>query len=358
MKIRDVLRIACERDASDLFLKVDNVPYLRVYGELMPLNDFSRLTASDLERIVAEITDTVHAKMFKDSFDTDFAMDVEDLDRFRVSIFNQRGVASIVMRRIKKNVPDFKDLNLPGEVLRTLANERRGVVLLTGPAGSGKSTTIASMIDHMNNTQARHILTVEDPIEFTFSDKKSVINQRELDIDVSSYVKALRQVTLQSPDVIFIGTIRDQDTMFAVLNAAEMGILVLSTIHTVNCAQTIQRIINFFPPHQHAEIRMQLSFLLKGVVSLRLVPNKDGSGRLPTYETMTLTPTISRLIREGSLGEIPRFLEEGALFGMGSFKQNLAKLVKEGKISTEEAFKFADNKEDLELEIKGIKRLM
>ncbi|HQP92062.1 MAG TPA: PilT/PilU family type 4a pilus ATPase, partial [Candidatus Omnitrophota bacterium] len=302
--------------------------------------------------------DDTHKKMLESSFDTDFALDIEGLDRFRVSVFCQRGVLSIVMRRIKKNIPDFHTLNLPENVLKTLSAERRGLILLTGPAGNGKSTTIASMIDYMNNNSSRHILTVEDPIEFTFSDKKSVINQRELGLDVESYVVALKQVTLQSPDVIFIGTIRDLDTMLAALIAAEMGILVLSTIHTVNSAQTIQRIVNFFPPHQHNEIRMQLSFLLKGVVSLRLIPKADGSGRVPAVETMTLTPTISRLIREGALADIPRFLEEGALFGMESFKQSLARLVKENKISAEEAYKHADSKEDLELEIKGIKRLM
>ncbi len=358
MNVKDILRVACERDASDLFLKVDNVPYLRVYGTLVPMQDFPVLVAKDLEKIIEEITDPVHKKMFQSSYDTDFAIDVEGLDRFRVSMFFQRNVPSIVMRRIKKNIPDFHSLNLPENVLKTLSTERRGLILLTGPAGNGKSTTIASMIEHMNNTMSRHILTVEDPIEFTFKDKQSVINQRELGLDVASYVVALKQVTLQSPDVIFIGTIRDLDTMLAALVAAEMGILVLSTIHTVNSAQTIQRIINFFPPHQHGEIRMQLSFLLKGVISLRLVPCADGSGRVPAVETMTLTPTISRLMREGALADIPRFLEEGAMFGMESFKQCLARLVRDKKITAEEAYKFADNKEDLELEIKGIKRLM
>lgn len=358
MRIRDILQAACEKDASDLFLKVDNVPYLRVYGELQPLNDFAALTQQDLERIVADISDDAHKKMLKNVLDTDYAMDSGDLDRFRVSIFMQRGVPSIVMRRIKKAVADFKSLNLPEQVLSNLCQEKRGLVLLTGPAGHGKSTAIASMIEYMNTTQARHILTVEDPIEFTFKDKKSVINQRELSLDVSSYPVALKQVTLQSPDVIFIGTIRDHDTMSAALNAAEMGILVLSTIHTVNAAQTAQRIMNFFPPHQHAEIRMQLSFLLKGVVSLRLVPRSDGRGRIPAFETMVLTPTISRLLREGGFADIPRFLEEGSLFGMESFKQSLASLVGSGKVSPEEAYKYADSKEELELEIKGIKRLM
>ena len=357
MNIRDILRVMCERDASDLFLKVDNVPHFRIYGELTPLTDSPSLGATDIEKIISTITDDVHKKMLQNSFDTDFAIDVEGLDRFRVSVFYQRGVPSIVMRRIKKNVPDFQTLNLPEKVLKTLSMERRGLVLLTGPAGSGKSTTIASMIEYMNNNFPRHIITMEDPTEFMFTDKKCAINQRELSIDVKSYVVALRSVTLQSPDVVFIGTIRDLDTMSAAINAAEMGILVLSTIHTVNAAQTIQRIINFFPPYQHDEIRMQLSFLLKGVISQRLVPKIDGSGRIPACEAMTLTPTIGRLIREVAIAEIPRFLEEGALFGMQSFKQSLAQMVKNNKISVEEASKYADSKEDLELEIKGIKRL-
>ncbi len=358
MKIKEILRMMCERDASDLFLKIDNVPYLRIYGELKPLQDFPSLSLQDIERFIAEIVDTPHRERLQSTRDTDLAIDVEGLDRFRVSIFYQRGVPSLVLRRIKKDIPDFKTLNLPEKVLESLTQERRGLVLLTGPAGHGKSTTIASMIEAMNTHYPRHILTVEDPIEFTFIDKKCVINQRELSLDVASYSVALRQVTLQSPDVIFIGTIRDLDTMMAALIAAEMGILVLSTIHTVNASQTIQRIINFFPPHQHAEVRMQLSFLLKGVVSLRLVPTADGSGRVPACEVMTLTPTISRLIREGGTGEITRFLEEGALFGMQSFKQSLASLVKDGKITTQDAYRFADSREELELEIKGIKRLM
>lgn len=357
MKIHDILKIMCEKDASDVFLKVDCVPSMRVYGEVQPIAGLSSLKSADIEKIISEITDSTHKKILDDSHDTDFSVDIMGLDRFRVSLFYQRGVPSIVMRRIKKVVPDFRALGLDEDALTKLSGERRGLVLLTGPAGSGKSTTIASMIEYMNLHHPRHILTVEDPIEFTFADKKCVIDQRELGIDVASYPVALRQVTLQSPDVVFIGTIRDLDTMKAALSAAEMGILVLSTLHTVNAVQTVQRIVNFFSPHEHAEIRMQLSFLLKGVVSLRLVPRADGKGRAPATEVMTLTPTISHLIREGLTTEIPRYLEEGASSGMVSFKQSLARLVTDGKITTDEAFKFADSKEDLDLEIKGIKRL-
>jgi twitching motility protein PilT len=223
--------------------------------------------------------------------------------------------------------------------------------------GSGKSTTIASMMEYINNNCNKHILTVEEPIEFTFKDKRSIINQRELGLDVASYAVALRAFTLQSPDVIFIGNMRDYETVSAGITAAETGVLVLSTLHTTNAPQSIERMVNFFPPHQHNEIKLMLSYLLKGVISLRLVSLKDGSGRIPAYEIMLLTPTISRLIREGKTWEIPQFIEEGEVFGMTSFNQTLIKLVKTGKISEEEAMNSSDNKEEFLLSLRGIKKL-
>jgi twitching motility protein PilT len=235
--------------------------------------------------------------------------------------------------------------------------EKRGLILLTGSAGSGKSTTIASMVDYINENSRKHILTVEEPIEFTFQDKKSIINQRELDHDVSSYETALRAFTLQSPDVIFIGNIRDYTTMSSALTAGETGVLVLSTLHTVNAAQTVERIINFFPPHQHQEVMTQLSTLLKGVISLRLLPRKDGPGRVPAYEVMLLTPSISRLIREGKIWEMTSFIEDGTIFGMQSFSQSLVKLVREGKVSEEVAVNYADNKDEFILALRGIKKI-
>jgi twitching motility protein PilT len=222
--------------------------------------------------------------------------------------------------------------------------------------GSGKSTTIASMIEYINVNTKKHILTIEDPIEFVFKDKESLINQREVSIDVISYNNALRAFTLQAPDVLFISTIRDLETMSSALTAAETGVLVLSTLHTINAAQSVERIINFFPPHQHQEVRNQLATLLKGVISLRLVPLKDGEGRIPAYETMLLTPTISRLIRENKVWELARFIEDGNIFGMQSFNQSLIKLVKAGKISEEVAGEFSDNKDEFILSLKGIKR--
>jgi pilus retraction protein PilT len=212
------------------------------------------------------------------------------------------------------------------------------------------------MIEYINNNSYKHILTVEEPVEFTFKDKNCVINQRELGLDVSSYEGALRAFTLQSPDVIYIGNIRSQETMSAAITAADTGVLVLSTLHTVNAAQSVERIINFFPQHQHAEVRTQLSFLLKGVISLRLVPIRGKSGRVPAYEVMLLTPTISRLIREGKTWEIPHFIEEGAVFGMQSFNQSLINLIREGKITEEEAANFSDNKDEFVLSLRGIRK--
>lgn len=212
------------------------------------------------------------------------------------------------------------------------------------------------MIGYINENAKRHVLTIEEPIEFTFKETNSVINQRDLGVDVMSYTVALHAFTLQSPDVIYIGNTRDKETMAAAITAAETGVLVLSTLHTINASQTVERIINFFPPHQHEEVKVQLSYLLKGVISLRLLPKKDGTGRIPACEVMLFTPTISRLIREGKILEMPEAMEEGLIFGMQSFNQALVKLVREGKVSEEDAMDYADSKDEFLLALKGIKK--
>ena len=357
MELKDFLKLMVEKDASDLFLKLNSRVNMRIYGKVIKLDGFPVLTTKDINRIIDSVCNDRQKDKFKNSMDVDFAFNQKGIGRFRVSLFLQRGVPSLVMRRIKKQVGNFLDLNLPSKVLANFAQEMSGLVLLTGPAGSGKSTTIASIIEYINQSQSRHIITIEDPIEFTFEDKESVIDQRELGVDVKSYPLALKQIALQSPDVIFIGTIIDLPTISAALTAAEMGTLVLSTVHTNNASQTVERIVNFFPPHQHDEARLRLSSLLKGVVSLRLLPKIDTSGRIPACEVMTLTPTISRLIRENKLRDIPKYLEDGEMFGMQSFKQSLSKLVRENKVSKEDAYAFSDSKEELDLELKGIKRL-
>jgi len=356
MGIKDLIREMVERNGSDLFFRAGGTARIRIDGKIVTFSD-KLLSVDDVVRATDEITTPKQRENFKNNLDVDLALYLDEFGhRFRVSIFMQRNWPSIVIRNVRSDVLTFEELNLPAEILKKLSMESRGLVLLTGSMGSGKSTTIASMMEYVNNNCNKHILTVEEPIEFTFKDKKSIINQRELGLDVASYAVALRAFTLQSPDVIFIGNMRDFETVSAGITAAETGVLVLSTLHTINAPQSIERIVNFFPPHQHNEVKLMLSYLLKGVISLRLVPLKDGSGRIPAYEIMLLTPTIGRLIREGKTWEIPQFIEEGEIFGMQSFNQSLIKLVKSGKISEEDAMIASDNKEEFILTLRGIRK--
>ncbi|MFA5144731.1 MAG: PilT/PilU family type 4a pilus ATPase [Candidatus Omnitrophota bacterium] len=356
MSIKNYLKLMIENKASDLFYRAGANVRMRVNGKIIPVDE-RIISLDEVNDAVKELTSNELRTLFQKNLDVDFGIYVPELEsRFRISIFMQRNWPALVVRYIRSDVHTFEELNLPAEVLKKLCAESRGLILLTGSVGSGKSTTIASMLEHINVTYNKHILTIEEPIEFTFKDKKSIINQRELGLDVSSYAAALRAFTLQSPDVIFIGNIRDYETMSACLTVAETGVLVLSTLHTINAALSTERIINFFPPHQHAEICAQLSSLLKGVISLRLVPLKDGTGRIPAYEVMLLTPTISRLIRERKTWEIPPYIEDGGIFGMQSFNQSLIDLVQQGKITEEEAVKFSNNSDEFNLSLKGIKK--
>lgn len=356
MGIMKFIKQMVEKNCSDLFFRPGGAIRLRLDGKVIAAEE-AVLTVEEVVNMMEELTTPQQREVFKKTLDIDFALYLAEFDRrFRINIFMQRNWPSIVIRNINPLTQSFEELNLPVETLKRLSLETRGLVLLTGSMGSGKSTTIASMIEYINNNSKKHILTVEEPIEFTFKDKNSLINQRELGIDVSSYPVALRALTFQSPDVIYISNIRDEETMFSAMTAAETGVLVLSTLHTVNASQSVERIINFFPPHQHQEMRNQLSFLLKGVISLRLVPLKDGSGRIPAYETMLLTPTISRLIRENKVWEMPQFIADGAVYGMQTFTQSLVKLVRDGKVSEDVAAEFADNKDEFLLTLKGIKK--
>ncbi|MGE5197766.1 MAG: type IV pilus twitching motility protein PilT [Deltaproteobacteria bacterium] len=355
MNIKDYLQVMVDKNASDMFYRAGANVRMRIDGKVVCVDE-RIISLDEVKDAAKDLTSNQLRDFFQNSLDVDFGIYVPELGcRFRISMFMQRNWPAIVIRNINRNIQTFEELNLPKDVLKKLCMEMRGLVLLTGSAGSGKSTTIASIIEYINENSYRHILTVEEPIEFTFRDKNSIINQRELGIDVASYSVALRSFTLQSPDIIYIANIRDYETMSAALTAAETGVLVLSTLHTVNAPQTIERIINFFPPHQHQEVCNQLSSLLKGVMSLRLVPKKDGHGRFPAYEVMLLTPTISRLIRERKIWEIPSFIEDGNVFGMQSFSQTQANRVREGKVSEEEAMNFADSREEFALALRGIK---
>jgi len=356
MQIKDYLKMMIDKNASDMFYRPGANVRMRIDGKVVIVDERS-ITLEEVKDAVKDLTSNELRDFFQNNLDVDFGIFIPELgSRFRISIFMQRNWPALVIRNINRTIETFEQLQLPHEVLNKLCLEMRGLVLLTGSAGSGKSTTIASMIVHINEVTQRHIMTIEEPIEFTFQDKKSIINQRELGIDVVSYAVALRSFTLQSPDVIYIANIRDQETMAAALTAAETGVLVLSTLHTVNAPQTIERIINFFPPHQHQEICNQLSSLLKGVISLRLIPLKDQAGRVPACEVMLLTPTVSRLIRERKILEIPKFIEDGEVFGMRSFSQSLASLVNEGKVSEEDALNFADSREEFMLALRGINK--
>jgi twitching motility protein PilT len=355
MEIKKIFKSMIDAGASDLLLKVGSPASLRVDGLLKPLEG-GALSEDDMRKAIAAVLTDAQKKVYEKSLEVDFAVNIEDLGRFRGSVFNQKGLPGAVFRYIKSDAQSFESLSLPAKVLSKISLEKRGMILVTGATGSGKSTTIASMIEYINQSMPYHIITIEDPIEFTFKDNKSVVEQRELGFDTPSYLEALKHVMYQSPDVIFIGNIRDQDTMSAAMNAAETGQLVLSTIHSINTTQTIERIVNFYPPYQHQEVRIQLSLLLKGVISQRLVPVSGDKGRIPACEVMLLTPTIAGLIREGKTNEMISYIEDGRLFGMETFDQCLARLCLEKKIAVEEARRFCDSEAVLDLALKGIKR--
>ena len=352
MTINVILDKMIEAKASDIFIRINSVLRARINTFVMPVAE-EIFTKENIEQLVKDLTDERAKKNLQENRSCEFAFYYKDRWRFRVGIFYQRDSLALVIRKIDLDIPRFEALNLPAKVLEKFCLERRGIILLTGITGSGKSTTIASMIDYMNDRQSKHILAIEEPIEFTFKDKKCLINQREIGVDVHSYADALRQFALHSPDVIYVGNVRDADTCYAALTAAETGVMVVSTLHTVNAASTIERIINFFPPHQHELILTQLSTLLKGVISLRLIPRADGKGMVPAYEIMTLSPSISRLIRENKIWEIPKYMEKGDVYGMNTFNQCLIRLCEEGKITSEASLEYTDRREELEMELRN-----
>ncbi len=353
-KLEVILKDMVEKKASDLILKVGSPVCMRINGELFK-DSTEVLTEGDINRLVNEAMDEGQRReAFKTQKELVLSFGVKGLGRFRATLFQQRGTLAIVMRAIDTDIPTLKDLNLPAGPLEDLCNEKRGLVLVTGTTGSGKSTTVASMIECINKSKANHIVTLEDPIEFIFEDKKSIITQREVRIDTESFQKALEYIMLQTPDTIFIGDIRNSNVMSTALTAAETGQLVIANLHTINTTHTIERIVNFFQPHQHAEIRMQLSLLLKGILSLRLVPLKDGSGRVPACELLIPTPTIVELIREGKIDEIEYYIKDGKLYGMQTFDQALLDLFRTGRITKETAVAYAERKNELVMSLKEL----
>ncbi len=347
--IEQALRALVESGGSDLHLKVGLPPMMRLHGELTPFEGAAPLTADDTRNAARRvIVDPAKYEEFADDHEVDFSYHIEGSGRYRFNIFMQRGTISIVARAIPEKILPLSDLSLP-DVIRQLAEEERGIVLVTGTTGSGKSTTLAAMINHINSEMAKHIITIEDPIEFVHQDKKSVLNQREVGLDTKSFGQALRRVLRQDPDVILVGEMRDTETVHTALSAAETGHLVFSTLHTVDAPETINRIIDFFPPHQQQQVRAMLAGTLKGIISQRLVKSTNG-GRVAVCEVLRMTGRVRDLIMDpeqtGRLGEV---IEEGAYYGMQTFDQALYNHLAAGRITVDDAMAASTTPHDLKL---------
>jgi len=332
---RQILELVIEKGATDLHVKVPSPPVLRIDSALVPQEECPPFTARDIEEIFEEITTEEQREAFSREQELDFAYSVPGLARFRVNVLRQRGTMSLAFRRVPSSVPSVDELGLP-QVCKTLILKPRGLVLVTGPAGSGKSTTLAAMINHLNENAARSVITIEDPIEYLFQDKKCLIRQRDLGDDTRSFSAALIHALRHAPDVIVIGEMRDLETISTAITAAETGHLVLATLHTLDAAQSIDRIIDVFPPEQQRQMRMQLSQVIEAVLSQTLLP-RIGGGRVAAFEVLLANSVIKRLIREEKIHEIGPSLEMGTLEGMHTLDQALADLVKSGVVAKEEA---------------------
>jgi twitching motility protein PilT len=347
--IKQTLRELVEKDGSDLHLKVDSVPLFRVNGELLGADGAQPLTAEDTESALKQLLDDDHKlDEFAREHEVDFSFEIAGVARYRINAFQQRGTISLACRAIPHKISTIEELALP-DVVTELAEEERGIVLLTGTTGSGKSTTLAAMIDHMNHTTSRHIVTIEDPIEFVHTDKRSAINQREVGMDTASFKRALRRVLRQDPDVILIGEMRDEETVQAALSAAETGHLVLSTIHTVDATESINRMLDFFPPHQHAQARSMIAGTIKGVISQRLVPGAEG-GRVAVCEILRMTGRVRDMIIDpAQTGKLVEVIASGGYYGMQTFDQALFGHVKAGRVTFEDAMNVASSPHDFKL---------
>jgi twitching motility protein PilT len=352
--IEQALHYLVEKGGSDLHLTVGASPLVRLHGALLPIPGTPELTADDTAEVLDSfLTDPDKKEEFTADNEVDFSFELSDVARFRVNAYRQRGSVSMVLRAIPFTIRTIAELDIPS-VVQKLAEEERGLILVTGATGSGKSTTLASMIDHINTTKSKHIVTIEDPIEFLYSNKKSIVSQREVGVDTASFARALRRVLRQDPDVILIGEIRDQETMEAALGAAETGHLVLSTLHTLDAAETISRIISLFPPHMQQQARFMLAGTLRGVIAQRLVPSADGTSRIPVVETLVSTGRVRDLILEPNRPEdLSRIIQEGEYYGMQTFDQSLIQRMNQGLISMEEAMRVASNPSDLKLQAGG-----
>ncbi len=353
-QLRKYLKTMGKVGASDLHLRVGSKPIFRIDGALKQGKGFKKLNSEDTLEIAQVMFNKETEAEFEKKNEVDLSYSAQGLARYRVNIFQQRGEINIALRLVPSQVETIEELNLPAS-LKKIASQTRGMVLVTGTTGSGKSTTLSSMIDHINRNFSRHIITLEDPIEYLHKDIKSIISQRELGIDTYSYPGALKNIVRQDPDVILIGEMRDTSTMKAALRAAQMGHLVLSTVHTIDAMQTVSRIVDIFPPHQQSQVRMQLADSLSAVISQRLLPRKNHKGMVPAVEVLVVTGLIRSLIEEQKFSKITEHMSKGDYYGMQTFNQALEKLYRDDKITLDTAKQAATNPEDLMLKIRGIK---
>ena len=355
MELKEILKVAVKGGASDIHLKMGLPPLFRVDGALVPLRDGERITLEEIKAMAFSMMNPVQKARFEEQREADLAYGIAGLGRFRVNVFQQRGAIGIVLRVIPFGVKTVEELNLP-DVVKAISQEHRGLILVTGTTGSGKSTTLAAMIEQINSERTSHIMTIEDPIEFLIRDRRSIVNQREIGVDTHSFANALRGALRQDPDVILVGEMRDFETIETALTAAETGHLVMSTLHTLDATETINRIISVFPPYQQKQVRLQLSTVLKAVISQRLVPRADGKGRVPALEILVSTGLVRELIADKDrTKELSDAITKGyTTYGMQSFDQSLMQLVKEGLVTYEEALKNVSNPDDFALRYRGI----
>ena len=355
MDLNDILKVAIKGGASDIHLKAGLPPMFRVDGALVPLKNGERMMPDDLQKIVFSIMNEKQRAHFEEQREADLAYGIAGLGRFRVNIFQQRGTIGAVFRVIPFGVKTAEQLHLP-PIIQKIAREQRGLVLVTGTTGSGKSTTLAAMIEQINTERTSHIMTIEDPIEFLIRDRRSIVNQREIGVDTHSFSNALRAALRQDPDVILVGEMRDFETIETALTAAETGHLVMSTLHTLDATETINRIISVFPPYQQKQVRLQLATILKAVISQRLVPRADGNGRVPALEVLVSTAFVRECIGDKDrTKEIPEVIAKGfTTYGMQTFDQSLMQLVKDGLVTYDEALKNVSNPDDFALRYRGI----
>ena len=350
LNIKNIVMLAKEKGASDVHITVGVKPKCRIRGVLVALEEFEVLYPPATKVLVESMLNTTNQAIFDEKGEADFAYSIPEVGRFRVNAFHQRGSCAAVIRIVNTVIPDSDSLGIPGSVLE-LCNKKRGLVLVTGPTGSGKSTTLASLIDIINRQKEVHIITLEDPIEYLHNHSKAVVNQREIGLDTQSYANALRAALREDPDIILVGEMRDLDTISTAITAAETGHLVFSTLHTIGAAPTIDRVIDVFPPHQQTQIRVQLASVLESVISQQLLPTADRKGRVAAFEVMHGTPAVKNLIREGKTHQIESIMQTSKKFGMQTMDDALFDLYMKHRIDGAHALEFAQNYEEMQKKI-------